>query len=48
MAESEYDYPLAVPVFAHIAVVAIAGAAVAQRDGFVPPGWVLRVAWLPR
>nr|WP_241031488.1 histidine kinase [Rhodococcus koreensis] len=27
------------PVFAHIA--AIAGAAVAQRDGFVPPGWVL-------
>ncbi|EID77492.1 MULTISPECIES: hypothetical protein [Rhodococcus] len=41
MAESEYDYPLAVPVFAHIAVVAIAGAAVAQRDGFVPPGWVL-------
>lgn len=41
MAESEYDYPLAVPVFAHIAVVVIAGAAVAQRDGFVPPGWVL-------
>ena len=41
VAESEYDYPLAVPVFAHIAVVAIAGAAVAQRDGFVPPGWVL-------
>nr|WP_240960670.1 hypothetical protein [Rhodococcus opacus] len=41
MAESEYDYPLAVPVFAHIAVVAIAGAAVAQRNGFVPPGWVL-------
>ncbi len=38
VAESEYDYPLAVPVFAHIAVVAIAGAAVAQRDGFVPPG----------
>ena len=41
VAESEYDYPLAVPVFAHIAVVVIAGAAVAQRDGFVPPGWVL-------
>ncbi|MBC2642594.1 MULTISPECIES: histidine kinase [unclassified Rhodococcus (in: high G+C Gram-positive bacteria)] len=41
MAESDYDYPLGVPLFAHIGGVVVAGAAVAQRNGFVPPGWIL-------
>ncbi|EME22890.1 sensor histidine kinase [Rhodococcus triatomae] len=43
LAASGYDYPLSVPVFAHIATGMIAVVAVAQRDAFVPPGWPLLV-----
>jgi signal transduction histidine kinase len=44
MTMSEYDYPPGVPIFGHVAIVAVAGVAVAQRDAFVPPGWALPVA----
>lgn len=38
---SDYDYPFGVPLFGHVAAVAVAFGAVAQRNAFVPPGWVL-------
>lgn len=41
LAASEYDYPIAVPLFEHLATAAIAVIAVAQRDAFVPPDWPL-------
>ncbi|MGN5239628.1 MULTISPECIES: histidine kinase [unclassified Rhodococcus (in: high G+C Gram-positive bacteria)] len=41
IASSGYDYPVGVMLFGHIGLVVVAGIAVAQRDGIVPPGWVL-------
>jgi signal transduction histidine kinase len=41
MAASDYDYPVGVMLFGHIGMVVVACVAVAQRDGFVPPGWAL-------
>lgn len=41
MAASDYDYPVGVMLFGHIGMVVVACIAVAQRDGFVPPGWAL-------
>ncbi|MGW0041606.1 sensor histidine kinase [Rhodococcus sp. NPDC003348] len=43
LAESGYDYPMAVPLFEHAATAVIAVIAVAQRDALVPPGWPLLV-----
>jgi signal transduction histidine kinase len=41
MAASDYDYPVGVMLFGHIGMVVVSCIAVAQRDGFVPPGWAL-------
>ncbi len=43
LAASGYDYPMSVPLFEHITTAALATIAVAQRDGFVPPGWSLLI-----
>ncbi|MFF0815936.1 sensor histidine kinase [Rhodococcus sp. NPDC003318] len=44
LAASGYDYPIAVPLFEHLATAAIAVVAVAQRDAFLPPDWPLLLA----
>lgn len=41
MAAVDYDYPVGVMLFGHIGMVVVACIAVAQRDGFVHPGWAL-------